>query len=165
MNSNVEYHMLSETSIVLAVTRDAPAIAAMSRDYIEQGLGWRWTAERVLDSIRNPERNVVVIRDGNAVIAFGIMKYAEDYAHLELLAVLPKNRRQGFASAITLWLERAAQVAGVKRIFVECRRHNDAARNFYNEHCYHEQRIDKRMYRGLEDGIRLQKWLQAPESD
>ena len=155
--------MLSEAAAVLAVARDAPSIAAMSRDYIERRLGWRWTAERVLDSMRDPVRNVAVVRDGGDVIGFGIMAYAEDCAHLELLGVLPKNRRQGLASAITVWLERAARVAGIERIFVECRRNNDAARNFYHEHCYHEQRIDKAMYRGIEDGIRLQKWLRAPD--
>lgn len=155
--------MLSETAVVLAVTRDASTIAAMSRDYIEQGLGWRWTAGRVLASIRNPDKNVAVIRDDGTVIAFGIMSYFENHAHLELLAVLPKKRRQGLASAITVWLERVAHVAGIERIFVECRRNNDAARNFYHEHCYHEQRIDKAMYRGIEDGIRLQKWLRTPD--
>ncbi|MBK8509861.1 MAG: GNAT family N-acetyltransferase [Candidatus Competibacter sp.] len=155
--------MLSETAIILAAARDAPIIAAMSREYIEQGLGWRWTTQRVLAAIRDPERNVAVIRGGGTVIAFGIMSYAEDYAHLELLAVLPTKRRQGLASAIVVWLERAARVAGIERIFVECRRNNDAARNFYHEHCYHERQLDKGMYRGIEDGIRLQKWLRTPD--
>lgn len=154
--------MRSEAAVVLAVSCEASAIAAMSRDYIEYGLGWRWTGRRILAAICDPERNVAVIRDGDTVIAFGIMHYLESYAHLELLAVLPARRRQGLASAIMIWLEDVARAAGINRILVECRRNNNAARNLYHEHYYHEQVIEKGLYRGIEDGIRLQKWLRNP---
>lgn len=157
--------MLTKATVTLATFYDAPIIAAMSRDYIEYGLGWRWTTQRILAAIRDAERNVAVIRDGDAVIAFGIMHYMESHAHLELLAVLPTKRRQGLASAIVVWLEDVARAAGIKRIFVECRRNNDAARNLYHEHYYHEQVIEKGMYRGIEDGICLQKWLQRLKAE
>ena len=39
----------------LARLADAPAIATMSRDYIEQGLGWSWTVGRVERAIRDPD--------------------------------------------------------------------------------------------------------------
>ncbi len=38
-------------------------------------------------------------------------------------------------------------------------RENVAARNFYGDHCYHERDIARGMYRGIEDGVRLEKWL------
>ena len=34
-----------------------------------------------------------------------------------------------------------------------------AARNFYCEHGYHELDITTKIYRGLKDGIHLEKWL------
>ena len=52
----------------LATRADAPAIATLSRDRIEWGLGWRWTAARVLRSIGERSTNVVVAGDGERVL-------------------------------------------------------------------------------------------------
>ena len=151
--------MLADAAIQLAAERHAPQIAAMSRDYIEHGLGWGWTAARVAAAMRDPEVNVGVVLRGRSVLAFGIMAYAEPDAHLLLLAVRPQCRRQGLASALVRWLEAVALVAGVERIVVECRRGNGAARCLYLEHGYHERRIEAGMYGEREDGIHLEKWL------
>lgn len=137
----------------------------MSRDYIEFGLGWRYTPARILKVIKDADTNVVVVRDRDKVIAFGIMKYKDTHAHLSLLAVSPASRRRGLASAIVVWLEHAARVAGAERILVECRKSNEPARHLYLEHGYHEQRIEAGMYLGLEDGICLVKWLRNGHSD
>jgi [ribosomal protein S18]-alanine N-acetyltransferase len=157
--------MTTDPVVHLASASDAEAIAEMSRDHIEFGLGWRYTPERVLGLIRDPESNVAVIHEDGAVAAFGIMLYKEEHAHLSLLAVNPVFRRQGLASAILAWLEHAARVAGAERIGVECRRNNDPARCLYLEHGYHEQRIEAGMYRGQEDGICLEKWLRVRSSE
>ena len=50
----------SPTSIRFANRSDALAIAEMSRDLIEKGLGWSWTKERVTRCLRHPDTNVVV---------------------------------------------------------------------------------------------------------
>ena len=73
--------------------------------------------------------------------AFGIMSYREETAHLLLFAVRRTHQRQGIGSAVLDWLEAVARVAGIRRIQLECRRDNAAARNFYGEHGYHEQVI------------------------
>lgn len=153
--------MHAGVTVELARETHAGPIAEMSRDHIEQGLGWRWTRQRVLRAIHHPETNVCVVTGSDGeVTGFGIMEYLERHAHLELLAVRPAHRRQGIASAIVRWLEDAARVAGAERIVVECRRSNDAARCLYLEHGYHERRIE-RAYYGPEDAIRLEKWLRA----
>ena len=148
-------------SVQLAIEAHASQIAGMSRDYIEHGLGWGWTRRRVINMIRDPETNVGVVVERGVVVGFGIMNYLERHAHLALLAVRPGSRRQGVASAILLWLEAVADVAGAERILVECRRSNAPARTFYLEHGFHERSIETAMYRGLEDGIHLEKWLHA----
>jgi ribosomal protein S18 acetylase RimI-like enzyme len=89
------------------------------------------------------------------------MFYAEDDAHLLLLAVRGTHQRSGIGSAVLLWLEAAARSAGARRIRLEARKDNDAARNFYSEHGYHEQVIKSAMYSGMVDGIRLEKWLRS----
>jgi ribosomal-protein-alanine N-acetyltransferase len=159
--------MIADVAVRLAVPSDAADIAAMSRDYIEHGLPWSWTGERVAHAIRDPDTNVVVVGERGAIHAFGIMFYANDDAHLLLFAVRRAHQRRGIGSAILRWLEEAARTAGAKRIRVECRRDNAAARNFYSEHAYYERDIAEGMYRGLKDGIHLEKWFRlesAPES-
>ena len=83
--------------IRLATAADAPAIADMSRQYIESGLGWSWTPARIAAAITDRETNVALIDQPDGVLAFGIMHYAERSAHLALLAVDPAQRRRGIA--------------------------------------------------------------------
>lgn len=151
--------MIADVAVRLATPSDAADIAAMSRDYIEQGLPWTWTAERVAHCIRDAETNVVVAGENGTLIGFGIMYYASDDAHLLLFAVRRTHQRRGVGSAILRWLEDVARTAGAKRIRVECLRENPVARNFYCEHGYHELDIAKKFYRGLKDGVHLEKWF------
>lgn len=153
--------MIADTAIRLAVPADAAAIAAMSRDTIEQGLPWGWRPARVARSIAHPDTNVAVIGAPGAIVAFGIMSYLENVAHLLLFAVHPGHRRQGLGSALLLWLEDVARAAGSHRIRVEARRDNAAARDFYGAHGYHERAIRPGMYREDVDGLQLEKWLRA----
>jgi ribosomal-protein-alanine N-acetyltransferase len=153
------------TGIRLATLADAASIAAMSRDQIERGLPWSWTETRVAGAIRNADTNVAVIGEPGALQGFGIMAYRDDVAHLLLFSVRPEQRRQGLGSALLRWLEDVAITAGVQRIVVECRRDNAAARNFYAERGYHELAIAKGYYRGVEDAIRLEKWLHEPQGE
>ena len=145
----------------LASESHASQIAEMSCEYIEYGLGWRWTETRVGRAIDDQDTNAVVVLDGSDVRGFGIMSYSERHAHLLLLAVQPKHRRKGMASAILGWLESAARASGAERILVECRRANDPARCLCLDHGYHEKSIEEAMYRQQEDGIRLEKWLRV----
>jgi [ribosomal protein S18]-alanine N-acetyltransferase len=154
--------MINDTSVQLAKLAEAEEIAALSRDQIEQGLGWSWTVGRVQHSIRDPDTNVAVVRERDKIAAFGIMKYREEVAHLLLFAVRGSRQRQGIGSLVLRWLETVALASGVTRIDVECRRVNAAARNFYGEHGYHEHVISRGYYRGIEDAVRLEKWLVAP---
>ena len=143
----------------MASVADAANISAMSRELIEHGLPWTWRADRVIRAIAAPDNNVAVIRDEANLEAFGIMEYWDDDAHLVLFAVRRSLQRRGLGSALLRWLEASAVVAGSKRVRVEARRDNDAARNFYNEHGYHELLIEPLRYSGRLDGIRLEKWL------
>lgn len=145
--------------VSLASASDAVAIADMSRHLIEHGLPWTWGPGRVSKAIAASNVNVAVVREQQKLVAFGIMEYGEEDAHLVLFAVDPHHHRQGVGTAVLRWLEAAALVAGSKRIRVEARRDNVAARSFYNEHGYHERGIKLRMYSGALDGIYLEKWL------
>ena len=151
--------MLAETAIRLARPDDAAEIAALSRDTIEQGLPWTWHPERIARAIRDRETNVVVAGAPGALAGFGIMAYRDDDAHLLLFAVQPGRRREGVGTALLHWLEDVARAAGARRIRLEARWDNAAARSFYNEHGYHERAIRKGYYAGGVDAVGLEKWL------
>jgi len=151
--------MITDVAVRLATLADAAEIAVMSRDYIERGLPWTWTEERIAHAIRDPETNVVVVGESGSLNGFGIMYYASEDAHLLLFAVRRALQRRGVGSAILRWLEDVARAAGAKRIRVECLQENSVARNFYCEHGFAELDISRKMYRGLKDGVHLEKWL------
>lgn len=151
--------MSASFTVRLATPADVSVIATMSRDQIEQGLPWRWDPARVKRALRDRNTNVAVANDGDRLLGFGIMLYTEEDAHLLLLAVEEAWRRRGVGAALLEWLEAVARVAGIRRVLLECRRENAAARNFYGALGYHELQIVRRMYSGVEDGVALEKWL------
>ncbi len=150
-------------NVRLAMRADAAEIAAMSRDQIEQGLPWSWTAGRVLGAIRNVDTNVAVVGAPGAIQAFGIMAYRDDVAHLLLFSVRPGLRRRGVGSTLLRWLEDVAVTAGIARIVVECRRDNARRATSTRSPATTSLAITKGYYRGysggLEDAVRLEKWL------
>ena len=149
----------TRVNVRLAAASDAVEIAAISRDYIERGLEWRWTYNRVLGVIADPETNVVVVGSTGGIVAFGIMSYSDDDAHLALLGVRRSAQRRGVASAILLWLEQVATLSGCARLLVEARASNIAAQGFYLSRGFHLVGTKAAMYGDAEEGVRLQKWL------
>jgi ribosomal-protein-alanine N-acetyltransferase len=154
--------MISDSQIRLGQPADARQIAAMSRDYIEHGLGWRWTPSRIRAALRAPDTNLAVACRGEQVVGFGLMQYKDDEAHLVLLAVDAGSRRSGVASALLAWLERCAVVAGIGTVYLEARTGNTAARAFYRKLGYREIALVPGYYQGVEDGVRIARdlWLQ-----
>lgn len=156
--------MISIPNISLATALDARGIAAMSRQYIEYGLGWSWTRERVLKAIHDRETNVAVIHEQGLLLAFGIMSYGERKAHLVLLAVDPEHRKRGLGATVLAWLEKCAITAGLERIQLEARADNPGAIAFYEEQGYSAIGLVPGYYRGTVDAVRLEKTL-VPAGD
>src|SRR5258705_9042595 len=123
----------------LAETGDAHAIAEMSRDYIESGLGWRYDPAHVLRAMRRREtavlvaagRQTYVARDRPALSGFAIMDFGDERAHLVLLAVQPVQRRLGIGRRLVEWLLESSLTAGMASVHLELRADNAAGRRFY----------------------------------
>jgi [ribosomal protein S18]-alanine N-acetyltransferase len=154
--------MVSIPLIRLAALQDAAAIAEMSRDYIEHGLGWSWTASRVRAAVSDRATNTAVIGGREAILGFGIMHYGDERAHLSLLAVRPDCRQRGLGAHLMDWLEQPAVVAGLECVRVEARADNPRAIAFYRKHGYVESARIASYYRGVVDAVRLEKRLGAP---
>ena len=151
--------MIIPHSIALAHHDDVRTIAAMSRDTIERGLPWRYTPSRVARLLKEAEVNLVVARDAGEIVGFAAMRYADEEAHLHLLAVSPHHRRSGVGAALLKWLEESALTAGIGIVSLEARADNGAARAFYADRGYREVAYLRGDYLGREDGVRLAKDL------
>jgi ribosomal-protein-alanine N-acetyltransferase len=149
--------MITQHEIGLAVISDVFPIAQLSRDAVERGLSWSWTPPRVMRCLRDAESNVVVARQAGRLCGFAIMKYADDDAHLLLLAVHPAQRRQGIGSALLAWLETTVQVAGLGAVMLEARADNRTARDFYASKGYTIVGRHEGYYEGVVDAVRLRK--------
>jgi [ribosomal protein S18]-alanine N-acetyltransferase len=145
----------SDLSLRLARTADAAAIAHLSRDLIEYGLRWRWTPERVAASIRAANVNVLVARVDQKMAGFAIMRYGDDDAHLDLLAVAPPYQRTGVGRRLLQWLEKCAVVAGIFKVELEVRAGNDGAQLFYRDMGYIPLAELAGYYQGAESALRM----------
>jgi len=151
--------VITEYEIALARPADAQKISELSRDAIEHGLPWSWTPRRVMRNIHDVSTNVAVARRGERVLGFAVMRYGDEEAHLLLLAVQAVLRRRGLGSALLVWLEATARVAGVGLIRLEARAANTAARSFYRHHGFTETGLHHGYYQGVEDAVRMTKDL------
>ena len=150
------------TTFELAAEADALGIARMSRDLIETGLGWSWTATRVLRSIRDPETLVLVAREGSHIIGFAIMDFGEESAHLSLLAVDTSHRRRGVGRRLFGWLKESALTAGIAVVKVELRAGNAEAQQFYQCLGFEETGWTVGYYRRRETALRMALRLRLP---
>ena len=138
-----------------ARAREAALLAAMARELVEGGLRPSWDAARIAWHIRHPESVVLAARAARTVAGFAIMRYGDDSAHLNLLAVAPAHRRRGIARRLMAWLECTALTAGTFSIGLELRAGNAPARAFYAALGYRELGCVPGYYQGIESAIRM----------
>jgi ribosomal-protein-alanine N-acetyltransferase len=154
-----------ELSLRLARPAEATAIANLSRDLIEYGLRWRWTPARVAASIRAPDVNVLLACSRAKIAGFAIMRYGDDDAHLDLLAVAPPYRRAGVGRQLLEWLEECAVVAGIFNVALEVRAGNEGAQLFYKRMGYRALGHLPGYYQGVEAALRMGRELSCRPLD
>lgn len=149
----------SSRTIEFAALADIEEIADLSRKYIEYDLGWDYRPEKLTRLLRSDNRNVVVAREDQQLVGFGIMTYFEDQANLDLLAVKIRYRYQGIGRQIVLWLEKVALTAGIFTIYVQVRQLNTGAIKFYKKLGYRIIAERRGYYRGRETALIMSKDL------
>lgn len=150
-----------DCTLELARRTDAPRLAAMSRRLVESGLDPSWTAGRVAWHVRHAESCVLTAKVQGGIVGFAIMQYADETAHLNLLAVEPAWRRAGIARRMLAWLEESASVAGTFVVRLEVRASNHTARAFYEALGYREVAVLRGYYQGVENALRLERDLRV----
>jgi len=152
-------------AIEFARIADAPALAAMSRDLVETGLGWEYRPERLARMIADANTVAVVTRDILRPVGFAVMTFGDERAHLVLLAVRPSHQRQGIARAALAWLLESAAAAGVISVHVELRATNPAAYALYCDAGFMETVRVPGYYRGREAAVRMVRVLRVPAAE
>ena len=129
----------------------------MSRDSIEDGLGWKYKPATIKKAIAHRTKNVIVARRKTDLAGFGIMSYGDNKANLDLLAVKCRYRRMGMGKSIVQWLETVATTAGIFNLYVQVRKSNTGAQKFYSSMGF--EIIDEvpKYYRGQETCVFLYK--------
>ena len=154
---------LEDITLQFAERSDAATLAGMSRDLIEDGLGWRYRTQSVQQLIADRETVTLVARHADNVAGFAIMKFGDERAHLVLLAVRPAFQRRGIARQIIQWLVESATIAGVASLHVELRARNTDAHAFYRAIGFAETLRLPGYYSGRETAIRMIRMLRSPE--
>lgn len=116
-----------------ARAHESRAMAELSRDLIEAGLGWRYTPARIAALIAEPQTVALVACDASSsqLQGFAVMQFGDEHAHLALLCVEPARQRRGIARRLVEWLLASARVAGIASVRLELRADNAAALAFY----------------------------------
>jgi ribosomal-protein-alanine N-acetyltransferase len=155
---------MNATAITLRFARrsEAPALALMSRDLVEAGLGWHYRADRIRQLIDNVDSVALAACDGQRVAGFAIMSFGDEHAHLVLLAVRASHQRRGIARRMTEWLLESAATAGIASIKVELRTDNVAAYELYRGLGFVEMMRAPGYYRGRETAIFMIRMLRPP---
>lgn len=153
------------SSLRLAQVPDAQAIAAMSRDLIELGLGWTYDAPKIARLIADREVLTLVAIDRIGLAGFAILQFGDERAHLVLLAVRPRCQRQGVARRLVQWLFASASAAGMTDISLELRAGNHAARDFYRAMGFADAGVVNHYYREREAALRMLRVLRRGSGD
>jgi ribosomal protein S18 acetylase RimI-like enzyme len=146
----------------LARPGDAPALARMSRDLIETGLGWDYVPRRIERLIGERATTTLVARAAERIAGFAVMSFGDERAHLVLLAVQPTHQRRGIARRMLAWLLESAAIAGIATVDVELRVANAPARAFYRAAGFVETVEMPGYYRGRESAVRMSLARRAP---
>ena len=99
------------------------------------------------------------LRSDGRVIAFAIMHFGDEKAHLNLLAVAREWRRQAYGRRLIEWLTQSAEVAGIQRIDLELRAHNAQARAFYETLGFIATGLRPKYYEGIEPALTMSRAL------
>jgi ribosomal-protein-alanine N-acetyltransferase len=148
-----------DLDLSFAYPSDAQALALMSRDLIEAGLGWSYRKERMTRFIADPDAVTLVARYCRQRVGFAIMTFGEQRAHLILMAVYPAFQRHGIGTKMIEWLLASAIVAGIRSVDVELRADNRRAYALYRKQGFDETSRIAGYYGGQETAVRMLRVL------
>lgn len=129
----------------LVMEADLNQIAAIEADSITDG----WSRQSFTEAWNNPQ--VIALcacstTDAGQVLGYVFLYHAADEGEIPTIAVAENARRRGIGSALLDAAEESAASCGVKKIFLEVRESNAAARALYGKQHFTEVGKRKHFY-------------------
>jgi ribosomal-protein-alanine N-acetyltransferase len=90
-----------------------------------------WRAETLRAALSDLKYRVLVAQDEGGTVGYTAGWAMGDEGEIDRIAVLPSHRGHGLGAALLQSLERALREAGARRLFLEVRESNVAARALY----------------------------------
>jgi len=134
-----------------AASGDALAIARLARESLPEA----WTAASFRAALERPSVCGVVALLGSELVGFGLAARAQDEGEILALAVDPAQRGAGLGRSLVESLLARLRADGVRRVHLEVRGSNAAARALYESLGFRTSRRRERYYRDGEDALEL----------
>ncbi|NLA26055.1 MAG: ribosomal protein S18-alanine N-acetyltransferase [Firmicutes bacterium] len=129
--------------------KDLAAVARIEQSSFENP----WSPESFrTELLRNDMAHYIVARLGEKVVGYGGIWIIYDEAHLTTLAVQEPYRRSGIGAALLKTLVAKSNDLGARRISLEVRPSNHAARTLYEKYGFAVKGVRKHYYFD-EDGL------------
>lgn len=135
--------MFLSATIEPMILKDLEAVAKIEQDSFPQP--WSPDSFRT-ELIRNDMAHYLVARTGDEVAGYGGIWIIFDEAHLTTLAVAEPYRRCGVGTALLRSLMRLSADLGARRISLEVRPSNHAARSLYEKFGFTVKGVRKHYY-------------------
>lgn len=130
---------------------DLPAVMAVMDDSFDPRFGEAWTASQCAGLLPLPGVWLALARDGERAVGFSLSRIVLDEAELLLLAVRRDDQGQGIGRALLTDFAAAARGRRARRLHLEVRDGNPAAR-LYDDAGYSLAGRRRDYYRGVDGG-------------
>lgn len=145
---------------------DLPAVMAVMDDSFDPRFGEAWTASQCAGLLPLPGVWLALARDGEEIVGFSLSRIILDEAELLLLAVRSARQGQGVGRALLADFATAATARRGRRLHLEVRDGNPAAR-LYEQAGYSLAGRRRDYYLGVDgsryDALTLTKKIETPQ--
>ncbi len=143
-----------------ATADDVAAVAALDAALFGADA---WSPAAVAAELTGPRRRAVVAVQGRQVVGYAVTALAGDTVDLDRIAVVPRLRRTGLATAMLARLTSQAVEDGAERMLLEVAAGNVAAAGFYAAAGFADLGRRRRYYRDGSDALVLRRRLRASQ--
>lgn len=128
-------------------------IAALHQESFPADTGERWRRIDILQALRMPGTFGLVASREELACGHALIRLVADECELLALGVLAPARRSGVARALLERLSERCRQANIRRIFLEVREDNAAARSFYEANGFHRIGTRRDYYKAAGGGL------------
>ena len=111
----------------------------------------KWSERAVLDTLENEQTICLTAEKAGRLIGYLFAYVAADAADIARVAVLKESRKQGVGSELMKELKKVGQEQELKKLLLDVRRSNTAARAFYKKHGFTEDGVRPGFYEKPEE--------------